>query len=1052
MRLHIGKHRSRRVIAALSVSTAVVALLPGAATAAPARNVQSGHYVTLITGDRVTLHQGDALEVRRGAGREHIRFSTTRRDGHVSVIPSDAAPLLQAGRVDPRLFDVTTLVEFGYDDSRKDLPLIVSGGNLKAARALPGGLAAMRADRTGATWTSLTGTHARQSGTSTIWLDGLLQPTLETSVPQIGAPAAWQAGFDGTGATVAVLDTGVDSAHPDLAGRVTTVQNFTEGEEDDRDQVGHGTHVASTIAGKQGVAPGATLLSGKVCVQGGCAESWMLAGMQWAAEQGADVVNMSIGGPDSPGLDPLEQAVQSLTEEHGTLFVIAAGNSGELGDRTVESPGSADSALTVGAVDKQDRLAAFSSRGPRAGDAALKPEITAPGVDIVAAEAGTTGHVAMSGTSMATPHVAGAAAILAQQHPDWTANLLKSTLVGAAKPGADIPVTAQGAGRVDLARAITQTVSASPVTLNYGLQQWPHQDDQPQAQTLTYRNTGAAGVTLSLTAPAPVTLSAPAVTVPAGGTATVTATVDTSQPMDDGFHSGVVTATAGDLVVRTPFGVEREVESYDIDLDVLDRTGAQSADGYLTLVDLDRGTGVRVFLPATRVRLPKGDYAVTAVINGVEDTTFAAHARYGNHSAGRLAVDARAAKDVSLTVPNPQAEATLAEVGAEWPNGFGSSVATEGFAGLYSLNIAPQVSSDGFHAVVHANFAKRHADGTFTDSPFSYEVQYLTDGTMITGYRRAVRQHELATVTARHGRQGEGANVGIKGAQPRHPEVSGSWTTSQEYRTLPFTRTEYYNADHGVKWGSFFQEGIVEDGFAIPYYLQYGPAVAYQPGRTVTTTFNKAVFGPSFPDMGYAQAGRIGDELFAAPPLYGDGEGREGYSAARTASLTRLFRNGELVGEEPDTGGAFIVPPEPADYRLEITSTLGAPNRLTTSLAATWTFTSAHTDPGRFTALPMSAVVFSPATDDASVAPKGRPFSVPLRVDKQENSAAADNRALTVEASFDDGKTWTAAPVRNGAAQLRHPNTAGFVSLRATAVDKDGNTVTQTLIRAYEIR
>ncbi|WP_157240070.1 S8 family serine peptidase [Catenuloplanes japonicus] len=1036
------------------MTTAVVAMLPGMAAAAPVspadHRVHNGRTVTLITGDRITVHRDNVLEVRRGAGREHIRFATERQDGHVSVIPSDAAPLLQSGRVDPRLFDLTTLIEFGYDDSRDDLPLIVSGGNLRATRALPGGLSAVRADRTGTTWTTLTGAANRRTAATKIWLDGLLQPTLETSVPQIGAPAAWQAGFNGAGATVAVLDTGVDAAHPDLAGRVAAAQNFTEGEEDDRDQVGHGTHVASTIAGKQGVAPGATLLAGKVCVVYGCAESWMLAGMQWAAEQGADVVNMSIGGPDSPGLDPMEEAVQSLTEQYGTLFVIAAGNSGQRGDRTVESPGSADAALTVGAVDKQDNLAVFSSRGPRIGDSALKPEITAPGVDISAAEAGTTGHVTMSGTSMATPHVAGAAAILAQQHPDWTAELLKSTLVGSASPGSEIPVTAQGAGRVDVARAITQTVSASPATISFGLQLWPHEDDPVLTQTVTYRNSGTADVTLALSAQI-VSLSAQTVTVPAGGTAAVTVTMDTTRPMADGFHTGVVTATAGDLVVRTPFGVEREVESYDVPLSVLDRAGQAAANGNVTFVDLARRTGRRVFLPATGVRLPKGDYAVTAVINGEEDSTFAAHARFVNDGAGRLDIDARNGRDLAVTVPNPEAEATLAEVGAEWPIGYGSSVGTEGFAGLYSLNLAPDVSTDGFQAVVHANFAKRHPDGTFTDSPFAYELQYLTPGTMITGYRHTVAAGELATVTATHGRQGTGANVGVKGAAPRHPAVSGSWTASQEYRTLPFTRTEYYNADQGVKWGSYFQEGIVEDGFAIPYYLQYGPPVAYPVGRTTATTFNKAVFGPSFPDMGYPEAGRQGDSMFIAPPLYGDGEGREGYSAGRTASATRLYRNGELVGEIPDTGGEFTVPPESATYRVEITSTLGEPNRLTTSLAATWTFTSAHTDPATFAALPMSAVVFTPPTDDASIAPKGRAFSVPLRVDKQENSAAADNRTLTVEASFDDGKTWTPAPVRHGAAQLRHPSTAGFVSLRATAVDKAGNTVTQTLIRAYEI-
>ncbi|GAB3877487.1 hypothetical protein GCM10029964_026670 [Kibdelosporangium lantanae] len=106
--------------------------------------------------------------------------------------------------------------------------------------------------------------------------------------------------------------------------------------------------------------------------------------MQWAVDQGAKIVNLSLGAPDEPGIDPLEEAVNELSKT-GTLFVIAAGNSG--GDETVGSPGSADAALTVGAVDRQDNLAPFSSRGPRTGDGAIKPDITAPGVGIVAAKA-----------------------------------------------------------------------------------------------------------------------------------------------------------------------------------------------------------------------------------------------------------------------------------------------------------------------------------------------------------------------------------------------------------------------------------------------------------------------------------------------------------------------------------------------------------------------------------------------------------------------------------------------------------------------------------------
>ena len=162
-------------------------------------------------------------------------------------------------------------------------------------------------------------------------------------------------------------DTGIDATHPDLSDRIAASANFTEGEEEDGDFVGHGTHVASIVAGSgaasdgqfQGVAPGAQLLDGKVCMEFGCAESWILAGMQWAAEQGADVVNLSLGGPDFEGLDPLEEAVEDLTAQYDVLFVIAAGNDG--GERTINSPG-AGRALTVGAVDKTDELALFSSR------------------------------------------------------------------------------------------------------------------------------------------------------------------------------------------------------------------------------------------------------------------------------------------------------------------------------------------------------------------------------------------------------------------------------------------------------------------------------------------------------------------------------------------------------------------------------------------------------------------------------------------------------------------------------------------------------------------
>ncbi|WP_409468060.1 S8 family serine peptidase [Streptomyces sp. HC307] len=150
---------------------------------------------------------------------------------------------------------------------------------------------------------------------------------------------------------------------------------------------------------------------------------------------------MSIGGVDSPGVDPMEKAANGLSASTGALFVMAAGNEGP-GPETVDSPGAASAALTVAAVDSRDRLADFSSRGPDASHE-LKPDISAPGVDIVGAKAAhgvqgdavsTPGYVRMSGTSMATPHVSGAAAILAQEHPDWSGQRIKAALMGSTVP------------------------------------------------------------------------------------------------------------------------------------------------------------------------------------------------------------------------------------------------------------------------------------------------------------------------------------------------------------------------------------------------------------------------------------------------------------------------------------------------------------------------------------------------------------------------------------------------------------------------------------------
>ncbi|ULR54081.1 S8 family serine peptidase [Streptomyces deccanensis] len=580
--------------------------------------------VTLITGDTVSLTAGPdgkhAVDVRRGAGREAATFLSSERDGEVSVLPTDAVPLVRAGRLDPALFNVTRLVKQGYDDDRtRATPLIATYAKGRAtpegARrtlALPGiDGAALSAEKSTALWADIApalGTEpttkaARQfgGGIDKLWLDAQVKVSLETSVPQIGAPEVWRSGHDGKGVKVAVLDTGVDTGHPDLAGRVAESRTFVP-EQSVQDGHGHGTHVASTIAGsgaasdglRKGVAPGAELLVGKVLGDDGRGQSsWIIAGMEWAANSGAKIVSMSLGGTATGPSDVLSETVDELSASTGALFVIASGNSGP-GEQTVGTPGIADSALTVGAVDKSDRLASFSGRGPRPGDFAVKPEITAPGVGITAARAAGTAmgtpvddhYTAANGTSMATPHVAGAAALVAQAHPDWTGERIKQALASTAKTNADDSVFEQGDGRVDVVRAVGQNVFATPA-LSFG--KFEDGDTETATKDITYTNTTDKAVELKISSSlADVTPADGTVTVPARGSATLPVGVDPAEKAE-GRYAGHITATADDGVrVTTGVGFEKAPKTHDLAVSLLGRDGKAPTGGSIyTLMELN---------------------------------------------------------------------------------------------------------------------------------------------------------------------------------------------------------------------------------------------------------------------------------------------------------------------------------------------------------------------------------------------------------------------------------------------------------------------------------
>jgi len=199
---------------------------------------------------------------------------------------------------------------------------------------------------------------------------------------------------------------------------------------------------------------------------------------------------------------------------------------------------------------------------------------------------------------------------------------------------------------------------------------------------------------------------------------------------------------------------------------------------------------------------------------------------------------------------------------------------------------------------------------------------------------------------------------------------------------------------------------------------------------------------------------RSADVITAGVPMYADGNGVAGVSTLATARLA-LYRNGALLGEVNTPTGQFTVPAGKATYRLEATVTRAAPHTLSTSVTESWTFRSQHVTGSTPRRLPLSVVRFSPNLDELNSAPAGRFFDIPLDVQPQPGAPAGRPWWVTVQVSYDDGATWHPAFVRgtgsHRVATVRHPSGAGYASLRVSAADTTGETVTQTVIRAYAV-
>ncbi|MFI8178901.1 S8 family serine peptidase [Actinacidiphila glaucinigra] len=1102
--------------AALAALLAGLTATPGAAQGtertdsavqgkAAASTGSTRHHVTLITGDRVTLETapsgGQSVSVRPAAGREHITFVKRQNGRDWSVIPVDALPLLAADRLDKALFNVSALARGKYAE-RSKLPLIVeyaddaataerrltaAGGD--GVRAIPGtSFATLGQDRGDAAefWKDIAparvGTTSFGAGIRRVWLDGRSKVQLDRTVPHIGAPQAWAKGYTGEGVKVAVLDTGYDPNHPDLGGLVEESANFTA-EPDTDDRNGHGTHVTSTVAGSgaasdgrfKGVAPGARILSGKVCDAGGyCDNSDILEGMAWAAQRGAKVISLSLGDVDTPETDALEAMVESVTRDHGALVVAAAGNSGP---GKVGSPASADRALAVGATDIDDELAHFSSIGPRVGDFGLKPDLVAPGVGVVAARAGGTtaedGYTAMDGTSMATPHVAGAAAIVFQQHPDWTPEQVKRQLMQSAAAGKERGAYFQGAGRVDVARAVGQQVTADTTGVGFGQIRWSDGPRPPVTKTITYRNPGSAPVTLGLSLnvshsagkPAPeglFRLGADTVTVPAHGTADVTVTAAPETATTYAAYSGVVIASTGDraVSVRVPVGMDVEQPSHSLRLTVKDRSGKAPAHAYLLVTSAD-GEVREVELhgkAGTELRVPRDGrtYSVNGFLFDEEYTeaTVVGAPKIVMSADRDVAIDARKAKPVTVSAPSRSARIKSAEIGTVGPDGR-----------LFAVSVNDAVGGDRIENVYATPTA------TSKDSKFTYLVSTLwvdpagTDGNPSSVYfltrpvRGAIpadpgyrpRMSELATV-----------NSTLAATAPDTTAYRSVWMALDGLRwvhgmdglPLPNRRVDYFSPSEDLRWQTVFEQNFFTrpDAHGQSFLSRLH---SYRAG-TFEERWNQGVQGSGFSPEEPVTS-RDGDAMMFA--IQDSANGNLDLVAVTTTSSRpewELRRNGEVVSTNR---GFATVPADatPAEYVATFEQERDlVPSTISTRLKSEWRFRSQTTATRQ--ALPLLAVVMSPRLDEWNRAGAGRRFDMPALIQRPAGAAESPIRTFTVEVSYDEGRTWHTAKVKGSGMQrtvtVDHPrrSSAGSVSLRTYVKDAAGNSFKQTVIKAYLLK
>jgi subtilisin family serine protease len=523
---------------------------------------------------------------------------------------------------------------------------------------------------------------AAVDGVTRVWPSARFHSQLDRTPELIGAPQLWgpTLATAGQGVKIGIIDEGVDQTHPFLSpAGFTMPPGYPKGNTSfttakvivarafpppspkwkyanlpfDPQFSEHGTHVAGIAAGDHGtravgfagtptvsgIAPAAYIGNYKALtiptpgfgLDGNAAE--IAKAIEAAVADGMDVINLSLGEPEiAPSRDIVVKAIDGAAAA-GVVPVIAAGNDFEdFGRGSISSPGNAPDAITAAASTTgrggpADRIASFSSGGPTPISLEMKPDATAPGVDVLSSVPAREGSWALfSGTSMATPHIAGSAALLRQRHPSWTVAQIKSALEqtgdpvqqGGAAANAETSPMREGGGRIDLPRADNPLLFASPTGVSFGMLVPPA--DAQRTIALTDAGGGAGTWNVSVTQPlvsAPTTVSVPGQLV---------LRVNVAAGAAESEASGFVVLTRGSDVRRIPWWVGVSHPSLPRPVRTLTRTGTY------------KGNAAKGSSRAADYRYPEPDLAP---LNGPEEV-FAVHvgtvanfgARVVSHAAG----------------------------------------------------------------------------------------------------------------------------------------------------------------------------------------------------------------------------------------------------------------------------------------------------------------------------------------------------------------------------------------------------------------------------------